>query len=157
HGQGHKPTEDELIEKSARARSARRRSSLLQMGVANAGIKDVAKEVLMQEVAAEVTAENPIQKLQQLLTKAKERGMSAEELFEHFAPVGKARTSITPAMFETALQKLGKEAFQFNSLELEHVVNTFDSDENGTIEMCEFMEFCLSIPSLPWKAERARR
>eukprot|EP00903_Cladosiphon_okamuranus_P018620 g17140.t1 len=86
---------------------------------------------------------------------AKEKGMSAERLFEHFAPDGEA--SVTPAMFETALRKLGQRAFNLDEMELEHLVTTFDTDGNGTVELDEFMTFCLSIPSLPWRAEKARR
>lgn len=60
-------------------------------------------------------------------------------------------------MFETALRKLGQRAFDLDEMELEHLVSTFDSDGNGTVELDEFMTFCLSIPSLPWRAEKARR
>ncbi|CAN0342956.1 unnamed protein product, partial [Ectocarpus fasciculatus] len=81
--------------------------------------------------------------------------MSAERLFEHFAPGGEA--SVTPLMFETALRKLGQRAFDLDEMELEHLVTVFDTDGNGTVELDEFMTFCLSIPSLPWRAEKARR
>lgn len=64
---------------------------------------------------------------------------------------------MTPAMFETALRKLGQRAFNLDEMELEHLVTTFDTDGNGTVELDEFMTFCLSIPSLPWRAEKARR
>lgn len=60
-------------------------------------------------------------------------------------------------MFEAALRKLGKRAFDLDELELEHLVAAFDTDGNGTVELDEFMTFCLSIPSLPWRAEKARR
>lgn len=60
-------------------------------------------------------------------------------------------------MFETALRKLGQRAFDLDEMELEHLVTTFDTDGNGTVELDEFMTFCLSIPSLPWRAEKARR
>ncbi|CAN0488682.1 unnamed protein product [Laminaria digitata] len=60
-------------------------------------------------------------------------------------------------MFEDALRKLGKRSFDLDELELEHLVSAFDSDGNGTVELDEFMTFCLSIPSLPWRAEKARR
>lgn len=65
--------------------------------------------------------------------------------------------SVTPAMFETALRKLGQRAFNLDEVELEHLVTTFDTDGNGTVELDEFMTFCLSIPSLPWRAEKVRR
>lgn len=60
-------------------------------------------------------------------------------------------------MFEAALRKLGQRAFDLDEVELEHLVTTFDTDGNGTVELDEFMTFCLSIPSLPWRAEKARR
>lgn len=60
-------------------------------------------------------------------------------------------------MFEAALRKLGQSAFDIDHLELEHLITTFDADGNGTVELEEFMTFCLSIPSLPWRAEKVRR
>lgn len=60
-------------------------------------------------------------------------------------------------MFETALRKLSHRAFNLDEVELEHLMTTFDADGNGTIELEEFMTFCLSIPSLPWRAEKVRR
>lgn len=64
---------------------------------------------------------------------------------------------MTPSMFEAALRALGQEAFHFDKVELDHIVSAFDTNGNGTIELEEFMTFCLSIPSLPWRAERVRR
>ncbi|CAM9449508.1 unnamed protein product [Ectocarpus sp. 4 AP-2014] len=145
-------------ESAENARKQRRKSSLMQMGVASTVMREVASTVLRDEAAAAVEAAgdvSPVEKLQVLLTKAKERSMSAERLFEHFAPGGEA--SVTPLMFETALRKLGQRAFDLDGMELEHLVTVFDTDGNGTVELDEFMTFCLSIPSLPWRAEKARR
>jgi hypothetical protein len=41
--------------------------------------------------------------------------------------------------------------------DLVELMSTFDTNRNGVIELSEFMEFCMAIPSLPWKAEKARR
>ena len=49
----------------------------------------------------------PTQKLERLLTGAKEKGMSAEKLFEHFTPDGGDR--ISPAAFEAALRSVSSE------------------------------------------------
>ncbi|CAN0382584.1 unnamed protein product [Ascophyllum nodosum] len=145
----------EIFEKGRRERRA---SSLLQMGVASTAIREVATTILQNEV--ENTPEvaggaNPVQKLQELLTRAKEKGMSAERLFEYFAPNGE--TSVTPDMFEAGLRTLGRQTFDLDAVELDHLVSTLDSNGSGTIELDDFMTFCLSIPSLPWRAERARR
>eukprot|EP00904_Undaria_pinnatifida_P002500 jgi/Undpi1/12250/HiC_scaffold_5.g01926.m1 len=158
HGKDHHEEVKNRQENAELARSQRRRSSLLQMGVANSGIMEAASSVLKQvaEDSADTESDaSPVEKLQTLLTKAKERGMSAEKLFEHFAPNGEE--SVTPAMFEAALRKLGKRMFDLDEMELEHLVQAFDTDGNGSIELNEFMTFCLSIPSLPWRAEKARR
>eukprot|EP00752_Nemacystus_decipiens_P002760 g2578.t1 len=158
HGKERQEAEKSRRESAENLRAQRRKSSLLQMGVASTVMKDVASRVLRDEAAAALEAAGdvgPIEKLQALLTRAKEKGMSAERLFEHFAPDGEA--SVTPAMFETALRKLGQRAFDLDEMELEHLVATFDTDGNGTVELDEFMTFCLSIPSLPWRAEKARR
>ncbi|CAM9715689.1 unnamed protein product, partial [Pylaiella littoralis] len=158
HGKERQSEAKARIQSAEAIRKQRRKSSLLQMGVASAVMKDVASEVLKENTVAVLEAAgdvSPVEKLQALLTKAKEKGMSAERLFEHFAPDGEA--SVTPAMFETALRKLGQRAFDLDEIELEHLVTTFDTDGNGTVELDEFMTFCLSIPSLPWRAEKARR
>lgn len=69
-----------------------------------------------------------------------------------------AQTSVTPEMFGAGLRKLDRSGvFELDELELEHLVSTFDSAGNGTIELDNFMTFCLSIPSLPWRAEKVRR
>ena len=67
------------------------------------------------------------------------------------------QTSVTPDMFEAGLRTLGRQTFDLDAVELDHLVSTLDSNGSGTIELDDFMTFCLSIPSLPWRAERARR
>lgn len=34
---------------------------------------------------------------------------------------------------------------------------TFDTDQSGTIELSEFIRWCLNIDTMAWKAERVRR
>ncbi|CAM9523503.1 unnamed protein product [Pylaiella littoralis] len=41
--------------------------------------------------------------------------------------------------------------------EAETVFQHLDSNNDGNIDLAEFTRFCLEIPSMPWKAERARR
>lgn len=65
---------------------------------------------------------------------------------------------VTPAAFEIALRKLGQDdALSLDRAELDHLVKAFDSERKGIIDMEEFVAFCLGIPTLPWRAERARR
>lgn len=78
-------------------------------------------------------------------------------LLESSQRAARVQASVTPAMFKTALHKLGQNAFDIDEVELEHLITTFDANGNGTVELEEFMTFCLSIPSLPWRAEKVRR
>lgn len=73
------------------------------------------------------------------------------------AVFGELQSSVTPAMFEAALRGLSQRAYDLDELELEHLLSTLDTNGNGTIEVDDFMAFCLSIPSLPWRAEKVRR
>lgn len=69
-----------------------------------------------------------------------------------------AQRSVTPEMFEAGLRKLDhRGVFDLDELEIDHLLSTFDSDGSGTIELDNFMTFCLSIPSLAWRAEKVRR
>lgn len=34
---------------------------------------------------------------------------------------------------------------------------SFDTDKSDTIELCEFIHWCLDIPAMAWRAERVRR
>ncbi|KAG5176992.1 hypothetical protein JKP88DRAFT_265274 [Tribonema minus] len=123
------------------------------------GVTDSVRAVVMTALN---TAEGegqlkgtPLEKLQALLTAAKERGMSAERLFEFFAPAGSA--TMTADDFERALRELSPQHFPLSAAELDELMAHFDANRNGRIELSEFMEFCMAIPSLAWKAERARR
>lgn len=61
-------------------------------------------------------------------------------------------------MFEAGIRKLDpRGTFEMDELEIDHLLSTFNPDGSGTIELDSFMTFCLSIPSLPWRAEKVRR
>eukprot|EP00611_Tribonema_gayanum_P008108 TRINITY_DN17570_c0_g1_i1.p1 TRINITY_DN17570_c0_g1~~TRINITY_DN17570_c0_g1_i1.p1 ORF type:complete len:503 (-),score=199.45 TRINITY_DN17570_c0_g1_i1:72-1505(-) len=136
------------------ARASRRRSSIMRMGVTDSVRAVVMTALNTAEGEGQLTG-TPLEKLQALLTAAKERGMSAERLFEFFAPAGSP--TMTADDFERALRELSPQHFPLSAAELDELMAHFDANRNGRIELSEFMEFCMAIPSLAWKAERARR
>ncbi|CAM9220810.1 unnamed protein product, partial [Discosporangium mesarthrocarpum] len=56
--------------------------------------------------------------------------------------------------FEKGLVHLG---FRMPPEESKEIFSLVDSDHDGAIDLTEFTRFCLEIPSVTWKAERARR
>lgn len=136
------------------AKAQRRRSSLLRMGLTDSVQRLLTKDLDMavDEGALHGT---PIEKLEKLLTAVKARGITAEKIFEYFST--NEEGSITPAEFETALRAISPGTFHMTSSDLEALLKEFDTKKTGNVEIPAFIDFCLSIRSLPWKAEKARR
>ncbi|CAM9179114.1 unnamed protein product [Chrysoparadoxa australica] len=145
------PAKEEAMIK---ARDSRRRSSLIRFGLTDS-VQKSATAMLANIAQEEVSGDTPKEKLQNILTKAKEGGLSAEKLFEFFAPNGEG--SISGEAFEKALNDLNPDHFSLSKAEMAELIEHFDSNNNGLIELSEFMEFCMDIPCIPWKAEKARR
>ena len=103
--------------------------------------------------AMEGTAE---ERLQALMTKAKERGMSTENIFSFFNGSNPNTTEITKDSFLEALEKLGETFVIITDEELTKIVKKFDHNEDGKVSIDEFKNYCYDIPSVPWKAERMR-
>lgn len=96
----------------------------------------------------------PMDKLDTVMTKAKESGMSVEKIFEFFTPNNEKEISL--ANFTASLQKLGPAFFDFSAEEIETVFDMLDTDNSKTIDPIEFRDHCYLIPRLAWKAERIR-
>ncbi|CAM9731047.1 unnamed protein product [Scytosiphon promiscuus] len=61
---------------------------------------------------------------------------------------------ITSVSFQHGLTTLG---FKTSEEETAGMFDQLDTNRDGTIDLVEFTKFCLEIPSMTWKAERARR
>eukprot|EP00903_Cladosiphon_okamuranus_P020676 g18985.t1 len=61
---------------------------------------------------------------------------------------------ITASSFQRGLTTLG---FKLTEEETTSMFQQLDTNSDGNIDLAEFTRFCLEIPSITWKAERARR
>jgi len=101
----------------------------------------------------------PLERLETVMTKAKESGLSADKIFSFFKGGEKLNRSVrlTKEEFLSGLEKLGDNVFVLTSKELDELVEKFDTDGDGMISLDEFRTYCLfQIPSLAWRAERQR-
>lgn len=97
------------------------------------------------------------ERLHAVLTKAKERGMSADSIFSFFNGGNPNTTQITKESFLKAIVKLGDSLVSITEDEIKQIVQKFDKNEDGKISIAEFKNYCYyEIPSVAWKAERTR-
>jgi len=94
-----------------------------------------------------------LDKLWTVMTKAKESGMTVDQIFSFFK--SDAGGDISPLDFQEGLSKIGP-ALRLTELELADIFQTLDTDGDQTIDINEFKEHCYKIPRLAWKAERIR-
>jgi len=94
-----------------------------------------------------------LDKLWTVMTKAKESGMSVEQIFSFFK--SDAGGDISPLDFQEGLEKIGP-ALRLTELELAEIFQVLDQDGDQTIDIAEFKDHCYKIPRLAWKAERIR-
>eukprot|EP00557_Chaetoceros_sp_GSL56_P001379 CAMPEP_0176495194 /NCGR_PEP_ID=MMETSP0200_2-20121128/10519_1 /TAXON_ID=947934 /ORGANISM="Chaetoceros sp., Strain GSL56" /LENGTH=542 /DNA_ID=CAMNT_0017893041 /DNA_START=546 /DNA_END=2175 /DNA_ORIENTATION=- len=104
-----------------------------------------------------VTSGMAEERLKNILTKAKESGMTADEIFSFFNGGNPNTTKITKDSFVASLEKLGGTFLALTDDELTNIVKKFDMNEDGKISIAEFKNYCyFQIPSIAWKAERTR-
>lgn len=97
------------------------------------------------------------ERLNNILTKAKESGMTADEIFSFFNGGNPNTTKITKDSFLASLEKLGGTFMAMTEEELTNIVKKFDMNDDGKISIAEFKNYCyFQIPSIAWKAERTR-
>lgn len=147
------------LNKIEQAKSDRRRKSLdfMRKSAQSQQIRDMLESTMgnyeLSTFIVEGTAE---ERLQAVMTKAKESGMDPENIF-HFFNGGNPNTIyITKETFLEALEKLGDSFLIVSDDELEKIVKKFDHNNDGKISIDEFKHYCYNIPSIPWKAEKSR-
>ena len=97
------------------------------------------------------------ERLQAVMTKAKESGMNADNIFSFFNGGNPNTTQITKDSFLASIEKLGATFLVVTDDELTQIVKKFDKNEDGQISIAEFKNYCYyEIPSVAWKAERTR-
>lgn len=102
---------------------------------------------------AEGTAE---ERLHLVLTKAKEKGMTAENIFQFFSGSPNI-TAVSIEKFIANLEKLGGSFVSFSIEEIMILVKAISRIDDNTISLEEFKHYCYTkIQTIPWKAERLR-
>ena len=97
------------------------------------------------------------ERLQAVMTKAKERGMTADSIFSFFNGGNPNTTQITKESFLASIIKLEDSLIFITAEELTNIVDKFDKNGDGEISIAEFKNYCYyEIPSVAWKAERTR-
>lgn len=87
-------------------------------------------------IVASVNLEGPPeQRLQQIMTKAKETGMTVQKIFSFFT---NHPEFFTKEEFKTGLEALGDGLFNLTDEELDEIIAKFDVDGDGTISIAEF-------------------
>jgi Ca2+-binding protein (EF-Hand superfamily) len=116
--------------------------------------EDIASMAANHNVTTDGMAE---ERLNNILTKAKESGMTADEIFSFFNGGNPNTTKITKDSFLASLEKLGGSFMAMTEEELANIVKKFDMNDDGKISIAEFKNYCyFQIPSIAWKAERTR-
>ena len=99
----------------------------------------------------------PEERLQEIMTRAKESGVSIDKIFSYFQGENKADAYITKHAFFDGLRKLGDNLFMVTDEEMSDIVKKFDVNGDGMISLPEFKTYCFyRIPGVAWKAERQR-
>jgi hypothetical protein len=97
------------------------------------------------------------ERLQAIMTKAKERGMTTDNIFNFFNGGNPNTAYITKESFLTSLEKLGDTFLVITDEELTKIVKKFDKNNDEKISLVEFKNYCYTeIQSIAWKAERHR-
>eukprot|EP00619_Florenciella_sp_RCC1007_P004473 CAMPEP_0205909322 /NCGR_PEP_ID=MMETSP1325-20131115/3798_1 /ASSEMBLY_ACC=CAM_ASM_000708 /TAXON_ID=236786 /ORGANISM="Florenciella sp., Strain RCC1007" /LENGTH=265 /DNA_ID=CAMNT_0053275607 /DNA_START=101 /DNA_END=895 /DNA_ORIENTATION=+ len=96
-----------------------------------------------------------IKKMWTVMTKAKESGMTVDQIFAFFK--SDAGGDISPLDFQDGLAKLGPAITKtITEEELGEIFQELDTDGDQTIDIQEFKNHCYNIPRLAWKAEKIR-
>ena len=149
-----KAQEDSNEEKK---RERRRRSlDLMKCSAQSDQIRQMLESTVddMSVYSADGTTE---ERLQAIMTKAKERGMTTDNIFNFFNGGNPNTAYITKESFLASLEKLGDTFLVIKDEELTKIVKKFDKNKDGKISLVEFKNYCYTeIQSIAWKAERHR-
>lgn len=134
----------------------RRRKSIqiMRNSAQSSQIRSMLRETF-EECQANNNVEDVEDRLKAILSKAKESGMTTEQIFSFFNGGNPNTTEISKEAFLLAIQKFGQ--FTVSEEELNELVRKFDKDHDNQISIAEFQHYCYhDINSMAWKAERTR-
>jgi len=117
--------------RSNRANRRRKTLDVLRAGAASAAVRNIIDDTdTMGSILKGLVLEGtPEERLQAVLTKAKERGLSAEKIFSFFTGTDPSVLEITRESFLQALEKLGNTIIVLSDDELTDLVKKFDTGE----------------------------
>jgi Ca2+-binding EF-hand superfamily protein len=142
---------------------ARRMESLqgLADGAITNQVRRMARKSMarnMSQIADGLSSDgSAIEKLHEVMTQAKESGLSVGKIFAHFQGGNKETTEVSLAQFVEGLSNLGDGIFTAQEEEMTDLVNCFDYNGDGMVSLAEFKSYCYyQIPTEVWIAERLR-
>jgi hypothetical protein len=152
---GNDPMDQEKVDKMKEER--RRKSIQIMRNSAQSDqIRDMLKDTLEDCNSENNHIEDVEYRLKAILTKAKETGMTTEQIFSFFNGGNPNTTEITKESFLSSIEKFGQ-SFTVTDKELSEIVKRFDKNNDNLISLVEFQNYCYyEIQSIAWKAERTR-
>jgi len=148
----------EYVIEAKKKRERRRKSmDLLRNSATSIQIKAMIENAMGNALEGIMVDGTPEERLQEIMTRAKESGLSVEKIFGYFNNGDLSKTHVHKDKFLEGLEKLGDNLFVINDDELIELIKKIDLDSDDTISLAEFKAYCLySISSVAWKAERKR-
>ncbi len=145
-----------MVKQQEMKREERRRKTMKTMSASatSSGMKALLEDTIAgiaDNIAMDGTAE---ERLQKIMTAAKETGMAVGKIFSYFTDNPQ---HFTKEEFKSGLAKIGEKHFNLTDDEVDEIITKFDIDGDGTISTAEFKIYCYyHIPGVAWKAERKR-
>jgi len=160
NGKGKKPSTtsfDPLKVEQMKYDRRRKSMDIMRKSAQTSQIRQMLENTLDDCVTAINTEGTAEERLKNVLTKAKETGMTADEIFSFFNGGNPNTTQITTESFLSSIEKLGDTFLVLTDDELRMIVKKFDKNDDGKISIAEFKNYCYyNIHSVAWKAERTR-
>ena len=144
--------------KLSERKAERRRNSLnfMSKSAQSEQIREMIETTMDGYLDALIIEGSTEERLQAVMTKAKERGMRPDEIFRFFNGGNPNTSHISKETFLESLEKLGDTFVITSRKELDNIVMKFDHNKDGQVSIDEFKNYCYEIPTLPWKAEKLR-
>ena len=135
--------------KSSRANRRRKTLDVLSATAASAAVRSMIDDTdAMGSILKGLVLEGtPEERLQTVLTKAKERGLCADKIFSFFAQDGELE--ITRESFLEALERLGNTILVLSDDELTDLVKKFDTGEYDRTVSKQVVASCWHLAFLP--------
>jgi len=158
---GKKPHDANFVDpaKVEQMKNDRRRKSMnvMRKSAQSTQIRQMLENTLDDCNSAVHTKGTAEERLKSVLTKAKETGMTADEIFSFFNGGNPNTTHITKESFLGSIEKLGGNFLVVTDEDLNEIISKIDKNNDGSLTLAEFKNYCYyDIQSIAWKAERTR-